>query len=64
MYYREVKSLGLIENLHNTTLNFLFVSVLTDYFLTENWKRFDRKWGRFRLGRSDWQPPIDTRFLL
>ena len=41
LYYREVKSIGLIENTHNTTLSFLFGGVLTDEFsygavLTEN----------------------------
>jgi len=35
VYYREVKSLRLIENSHNTTLTFLFGAVLT-----ENWGRF------------------------
>ena len=41
VYYREVKSLGLIENSHNTTLTFLFGAVLTDNFLL--WGIFDRR---------------------
>jgi len=39
----------------NTTLTDLVGAVLTDDFLygavlTENWDRFNRKWGRFQLG--------------
>jgi len=45
VYYREVKSLRLKENSQNTTMTFLFGAVLT-----ENWGRFNRKWGRFGLG--------------
>jgi len=32
VYNREVKSLRLIENSHNTTLTFLFGAILTDDF--------------------------------
>jgi len=32
VYYREVKSLRLIENSHNTTLTFMLGAVLTDDF--------------------------------
>jgi len=44
-----------MENSQNTTLTSLFGAVLTDDFLygavlTENWGRFNRKWGRFGLG--------------
>jgi len=46
VYYREVKSLRLIENSHNTTLTFLFGAVLTGAV-------FD--WGRF-----EWQPCLRT----
>jgi len=54
VYYCEVKALRLKENSQNTTLTFLFGAVLTDDFLyvavlTENWGRFNRKWGRFGL---------------
>jgi len=60
VYNREIKSLGLIENSHNTTLTFLFGAVLTDVFLygsvlteigavfSENGAVLD--WGHFRLG--------------
>jgi len=66
VYYREVKSLRLIENSHtcNTTLTFLFGAVLTDDFLI--WDRFNRKLGPFWTGvffdwgRFEWQPYLRT----
>jgi len=64
LYYREVKSIRLIENSHNTTLSFLFGGVLTDEFsygavLTENKGRFGLG-PVFDLGRFDWQPCLRT----
>jgi len=64
VYYREVKSLRLIENSHNKTLTFLFGSVLIDDVLI--WGRFNRKLGPFWTevvfdwGRFEWQPCLRT----